>query len=177
MNKINELIKSGQTIFRTSDLAMLWGISNRSTLYTATQRLIKQGVLTRIYKGLYTTASLNQIEPILLGQKVAHDFAYLSTETVLIQAGILFQSLPYLTFVTTRSQKMRLLGQAYRYRQMLPQFLFNQTGITQKKGLFTATPERAAADLLYYNTAAFFDNPDGLNWKTVKEIQQQVGFI
>ncbi|MBU0978750.1 MAG: type IV toxin-antitoxin system AbiEi family antitoxin domain-containing protein [Patescibacteria group bacterium] len=177
MNRINELIKSGQTIFHTTDLAVLWHISNRNTLYTATQRAVKQGVLARIYKGLYTTGSLFQLDPFLLGQKAWHDFTYLSTETVLVQAGIIFQSMPYITFVAATTKKLLILGQEYRFRQMAPQFLHNRMGIDQKDGLFVASPERAVADLLYYNPSAFLDNRSLPDWDKIRSIQQQVGFL
>jgi hypothetical protein len=37
-----------------------------------------------------------------------------------------------------------------------------------------ALPERAVADLLYYNPKAYFDAP--LNWKKIQRIQKKIGY-
>lgn len=177
MHRINQLIKSGQTLFRTADLQVLWEIDNPNTLYSAVQRALRQGVLTRIQKGLYTLAGISQVEPIQLGQKAIHDYAYLSTETVFSQAGVIQQLVPAFTFISTQSKKLQLLGKEYRYRQMKPIFLYNKLGVQSEAGLFRASPERAAADLLYYNPLAYLDNKEALDWELVLSIQKQVGFL
>lgn len=176
MNRINELIKSGQTLFRTNDLALLWRITNRNTLYTAIQRAINQGVLSPIQKGLYTTQALDQVNPFTIGSKLVHEYTYLSTETILVQNGIIFQSIPQLTYVTSRSYQLRVLDTDYRFRQMKPQLLHNRSGVTQQEWGFVASTERAVADMLYYNPAFHFDNPTAINWDEVKRIREQVHY-
>lgn len=52
--------------------------------------------------------------------------------------------------------------------------IFHTRGITVKQNYSRAIPERAAADLLYYNPHYHLDNPNLLNWDRVRQIQKEV---
>src|SRR3989337_2417083 len=60
MYKIDKLIKSGENLFHTNDLALLWQTANRNTLYTTIKRYTDKGILIPVQKGLYFTISGNQ---------------------------------------------------------------------------------------------------------------------
>jgi len=53
MYKINKLLAAKQEVFHTNDLALLWDIRNRNTLYTTIKRYVAKGTLIPIHKGLY----------------------------------------------------------------------------------------------------------------------------
>ena len=55
MYRISELIKLDHKIYHSNDLAILWGITNKNTLYTTIKRYVQKGVLTPIDRGLYST--------------------------------------------------------------------------------------------------------------------------
>ena len=58
MNKIQRLIATGQKIFRTQDLARIWGIHNVKTLHTTVSRYsVNSSPLYPIQKGLYRSNS------------------------------------------------------------------------------------------------------------------------
>jgi hypothetical protein len=176
MYKIDKLLKLDQKLFHTQDLAVLWEITNKNTLYTVIKRYMAKGVLIPIYKGLYSTVSLSQLSPERLGVALIHKYTYLSCETILAREGIIFQSVYPLTFVSSSPQKFQVGNLFYSFRQMKPEFLFNQTGINNVNGILIATAERAIADMQYFNPRYYFDSVNRINWKAVKLIQKQVGY-
>ena len=91
MYRINKLLKLDQKLVHTRDLALLWSISNPNTLYTTIKRYVQKGVLLPVHKGLYSTVPLTHIDPVRVGIAILHTYAYISCETVLAQAGIIFR--------------------------------------------------------------------------------------
>ncbi len=170
------LARQGGDVFHINDLAVLWNIRDKNTLYTTLKRYIQRGLLFRIYRGFYSLKDLRDVDPVLLGIKALHRFAYLSTETVLVKAGVIFQASSKITLVSSLSRKFSLAGHLYLVRQLNDKFLFNPVGIEQKGGYYEATVERAVADLLYFNPYYFLDNPTLVNWQKVKDIQSQLGY-
>ena len=151
MYRINELLKLDRKIYHTNDLAIIWGITNKNTLYTTIKRYIQKGVLIPIYKGLYSTIPLSQLNPLELGKSIIHRYTYLSTESVLVQAGVIFQAIYSYTFVTDRTQTVSVGPVSFLFRKLKDEYLHNPAGITIQNGVFVAATERAAADLLYFN--------------------------
>ncbi len=175
-DKKSILLKQGRKLFHTNDLALLWGITNKNTLYTTTKRYKQKGVLIPIHKGFYSVVPPTEIDPIVLGVSYLHGFAYVSTETVLAREGIIAQSIPAITLVSSTSRKFELVDNYYVVRQMKDEFLHHDLGIVQKSGHQEATVERAVADLLYFNPRYHFDNRKLVNWEKVEHIQKEVGF-
>ena len=155
MYKIDKLIKTGENLFHTSDLALLWQITNKNTLYTTIKRYTNKGILIPVQKGLYSTIPLTQIDPLRLGAVVLHTYSYVSCEYVLYLSGIISQAVYAYTFVSTVSKK------------------FNN-GITQVNKVSIATPERAMADMLYFDPKFYFDTKADIDPKLVKRIQEEV---
>jgi predicted transcriptional regulator of viral defense system len=102
------LARLDEPLFHTQDLANLWKIKEKNTLYTTLKRYTQNGFLFRIYKGLYSIRPIDKIDPNLLGIEALHQFAYVSTETVLAQAGIIQQNLNYITLVSSVSKKFSI---------------------------------------------------------------------
>ena len=171
-----DLAKAGELIFHSKDLANLWHIKNSNTLHTTLKRYAQQGLITRIYKGLYSLKPLDQLNPIVVGIKALHSYSYISTETVLAQAGIIQQHIPYITLVSSTSKHFSIGDYSYRSRKLADKFLYQEIGIEKIDGIKIATPERAVADLLYFNPQAHFDNRKAIDWKKVKLLQQKTGY-
>ena len=176
LNRFAQIAKLGITIFHAKDLANLWQIKEANTLYTTLTRYVKQGLLYRIYKGFYALKPINELNPLLLGLKALHEFSYISTETVLSQAGVIFQSSNNITLISSKSKKFNIGNNYYCSRQLADKFLFNSIGIKDCQGIKIATTERAVADLLYFNAKTHFDAPNFINWKEVKKIQKNIGY-
>ena len=158
MNKLNLLLKSGETLFHTQDLALLWGITNRNTLYTTIKRDIKRGVLIHVTKGLYSTIPIDEIDRFQLGTALIHKFCYVSCETVLFQEGVINQAVYPITFVSSVSLKIEYGDTQYIYRQLKSEILFDPSGVERKDGYFMATKERAMSDMHYFDPKYYFDN-------------------
>lgn len=174
--RFSQLAKLGAVVFHAGDLANLWQIKNPNTLHTTLKRYTQDGMLIRIQRGLYSLLPVNKIDSKLLGIKALHQYAYISTETVLAQAGIIFQSIPQITLISSVSKKFSLGDNQYYSRQLADKFLFNDAGIVLQNGIQTAIPERAVADLLYFNPKYHFDAQNLIDWKKVRAIQKQIGY-
>jgi predicted transcriptional regulator of viral defense system len=173
-DKIIALAQFPEKIFHTGDIANIWLIQNKNTLYTTIRRYIKKGVLHRIYKGYYSLLPPEKIAPELMGVKALHEYAYVSLESVLFDEGYISRPPAYISFISSKSARFRIGKNSYRSRKMDDRFLYNDTGITANNGIRTASAERAIADMLYYVPEFHYDKtPD---WKKVKEIQKETGY-
>ncbi|MBW6442006.1 type IV toxin-antitoxin system AbiEi family antitoxin domain-containing protein [Patescibacteria group bacterium] len=177
MDKYNILLKQNKKTFHASDLALLWGITNKDTLNMTLKRFVDRGVLKRIHKGFYSTTDISDIDPYDLGFSYLNSYSYVSLETVLAKEGIIFQEVKYITFVSSRSSKFNIGGVKYSSRQLKEEFLNNTAGVQKVGDHFEANLERAVADILYYNPKYHFDNREIIDFDKVKKIQTEVGYV
>ena len=176
MYRLNELIKSDRKTYHSNDLAVLWSISNKNTLYTTIKRYVQKGILIPIYKGLYSTVPISELDPLELGRAVIHRYTYLTTESVLAQAGIIYQATYAYTFVSSLSKKVIVGPFSFLFRQLKDEYLYNPTGIELQDGNFIATTERAVADMLYFNPKYHFDFSESIDFDNVRRIQKEIGY-
>ena len=176
MYRINELLKLDRKIYHSNDLSILWNITNKNTLYTTIKRYVQKGVLLPIYKGLYSTVPISQLDPLELGKAIIHRYTYLSTESVLAQAGVIAQSTYAYTFVSNLPRKVSVDNLSFLFRQLKDEYLFNPSGILDQNGIYVASTERAAADMLYFNPRYHFDVPTSIDFNRVELIQKEVGY-
>jgi hypothetical protein len=176
MYRINELIKTDRKLYHSNDLALLWHMPNKNTLYTTVKRDVQKGVLIPIYKGLYSTVPLPQLDPLELGKAIIHRYTYLSTESVLALAGVITQATYRYTFISDQSKKVTVGTLFFLFRQLKDEYLHNPAGITNRNGVFIASTERAVADMLYFNPNYHFDFPESIDFELVKSIQKDVGY-
>jgi len=174
MYRIDTLLKQDKKLFHTSDLALLWQIKIPNTLYTTIKRYVQKGILSRIHKGFYSTVPIEKLNPVELGIGCLHNFAYLSTESILQENGVIFQTSDYITLVSNTSKKFTVGAYSYLVRKMKDEFLYQSVGVIERDSIRAATLERAVVDLLYFNPSFHFDNRKIINWKSVKKIQKEV---
>jgi len=174
--RISLLAEKGETIFHARDLARFWDINNRNTLYTVLKRYNQQKLIYRVFKGLYSLYPPEKLDKYLLGSRIINSYNYLSTETILFQHSIINQPPQYITFVSSRSRSFQALGNRYRCRSLKSSHLFRDSGLYQQNGLLMATPERAAADLTYFNPEYYFDSPHLLDRDKLEQIRKEVGY-
>ena len=176
MYRLNELIKSDRNIYHSNDLAIMWDISNKNTLYTTIKRYIQKGVLLPIYKGLYATVPISELDPVELGRAVIHRYTYLTTESVLAQAGIISQATYAYTFVSSLSKKTTVGSFSFLFRKLKDEYLYNPAGIVNNDGNFVASTERAVADMLYFNPKYHFDFSESIDFEKVRRLQKEIGY-
>ena len=176
MYRISELTQSDRKIFHTNDLAILWRMTNRHTLYMTITRYLDKGILFPIYKGLYSTVPVASLNPVDLGRSIIHRYTYLTTESVLSQAGIISQVVYDHTFVANLSKRVFVKPWSFRFRKLKDDFLLHPAGITVQNGGFVASVERAVADMLHFNPRYAFDIPESIDFNKVRSIQKEVGY-
>lgn len=176
LHRVASLIQTGDVVFRDTDLAVIWGITNKNTLYTMLKRYSQSGILNRIKPGIYSIVDPKTVSPEILGAKVIHSHCYVSTETVLRDEGIIMQNIQHTTFVSGKSKRFTVAGHSFISRQMKDIFLYNDAGIYEKDGVLRATVERAVADLLYFDPFYYFDNDRAIDWKKVRKMQKDIGY-
>jgi len=175
-DRFAKLARLGEQVFHAKDLANLWNIGNKNTLYTTLKRYAQAGLLFRVYKGLYSIKPKDKLDPYLLGLKALHKFAYISTETVLSNAGIILQKIQYITIISSESRKFSIGNVNYSSRQLSDRFLFQKNGVKTESGINIASVERAVADILYFQPNFYFDNPKDIDWSKVERIQKEMGY-
>lgn len=175
-DRFAKLARLGATLFHVGDLASLWQIHNAHNVHVTLKRYADRGLLIRVYRGLYALKPLEQIDPFLIGIKALHRFAYVSTETVLSDAGIIQQEMQSITLISSLSKKFSVGANHFVSRKLTDRFLYNECEIYEKRGIKKATVERAVADMLYFNSRAYFDADKNIDWQKVREIQEAVGY-
>jgi hypothetical protein len=173
MSELNQLDRK---VYHTNDLAVLWGIGSRHNLYMTITRYIDKGILIPIYKGLYSTVPLASLNPLELGQAIIHRYTYLTTESVLSQAGVISQRVYDYTFVANLSKRVSVNQWSFRFRQLKDDYLLNPIGIVRQNGVFMASVERAVADMLYFSPKYHFDVLESVDFDKVKSIQKEIGY-
>ena len=175
-DRMARLARLGQVIVHASDLSNLWKIKNSNTLYTTLRRYAQKGLLFRVYKGMYALKPLDELDPLLLGVKALRRFAYVSTETVLAQHGVIMQKMFAITLVSDISKRFSIGSHHYVCRKFNEKFLYNPAGVGIDSGIKTATTARAVADLLYVNPRAYLDGAQFIDWQSVRRVQRAVGY-
>ncbi len=170
--RLSRIAALGEVVFHADDAANLWGIFNKNTLHKTLSRYVADGLIHRVYKGLYAIKKPGEINPFLLGVKAIHAPAYVSCESVLYQEGVLNQPPRDITLVSAYSSRFSIAGTGYRSRKMRDEFLFNDAGIEVKDGVRTASLPRAVADMLYFNPRKYFDAGHShlISWDAVRKI-------
>lgn len=172
--KIQVLIKEGRSVFHTDDLALLWNVHNRNTLYTTIKRYVKLGLLIRIYKGLYSSRLLEDIDGMELAMGYTDSFGYLTTETILARSGVINQQSDLWTLAGEKSRSFEIGGKRFLVRKLSPGYLYNESGLIRKGDFWEATVERAVADMLYFSPKYYFDNLQLVDREKVKKIRMEV---
>jgi predicted transcriptional regulator of viral defense system len=175
-NRFQILAAMDEEIFHRDDLARLWNIDNPNTLNVALYRYVRNNLLYRIYKGFYSIKPPEKLNPYLLGIKAVHRFAYISTETVLFEEGIINQAPDAVSIISSVSRTYTISERNYKCRKLKPIHLMNPAGLVDMGGYKKADINRAVADLLYFNKLYYFDNEAFIDWETVKEMQTLVGY-
>jgi len=174
MDKLQILLKQNKKLFHTNDLRLLWNIKNPATLRKTISRYIQKGVLIPVYRGFYSVIALKEIKPLELGSSAIHNYCYVSTETVLVQNGIIFQNLSAYTFCSSKTKTIQIGDKIYKSRQLADIYLYNKIGIIDMENYRIATVERAMADMLYFNPHYYFDQEKSIDKEKFEKIKMEV---
>jgi predicted transcriptional regulator of viral defense system len=125
---------------------------------------IKQGQIYSIRRGLYAKdKNYNRLE---LATKIFTP-SYISFETVLVEAGIIFQHYETIFVATYQTKDIICDDQTYSFKKIKDVVLSNNAGIDNRGSFFVASKERAFLDTLYLHKDYYFDNLSPLDFKKV----------
>ncbi len=159
------ILRSDKTVFSTKDILLLWGESGSNAAKARVNYYARTGKLHRIRKGFYAKDS--KYDPFELATKIFTP-SYISLETVLSKAGVIFQFYGSVTFIASYLKRdITIEGSWYKYRRMKNDILTNHMGIEMKESYAIATPERAFLDIVYLYKDYHFDNLVPLDWDKV----------
>lgn len=169
MEKANilSILRAKNTVFTLKEILLVSGETNPDLLKRRLNYYVKKGELYSIRKGIY--AKDKNYDKLELATKI-YTPAYISFETVLRQAGMIFQYYESIFVASYLTREISADNQTYRYKKIKNTILTNSLGIEIKDNYSIASPERAFLDILYLNKNYYFDNPGPLNWDKVFEL-------
>ena len=125
------LASSGKTVFTTAELAIFWEKEDKNILRVDISRAKKKGYLEPIQRGVYKLKDREADLFELAGKLKKH--SYISFETVLAQAGVIFQWNDEIVSAGDRSSRVENKYGKFLYRKIPRNVLLNNEGIINKK--------------------------------------------
>jgi len=164
---IAKLYQSNKTILTSKDLALVWGENDQIKLKDKISYYVRRGVLIRLTRGVFAKDKNFNAKELATS---LYTPSYISFETVLREAGVIFQHYDTI-FVATKWPKIMTVDKySITFRKLKDTVLFNSTGIESKDNYSIATPERAFLDMIYLSPNYYFDNLKGINWEKCDEL-------
>ncbi len=160
-NLIAQLYESPKTILTTKDIALIWGETNTANLFSKIKYYAKQGSLIRLTRGVFAKSKEYDIKELATS---IYTPSYISFETVLREAGIIFQYHDSIFVAGPYPTAKKIGGNMIIFRKLKDSVLYNAFGVKNEKNYSIATPERAFLDTIYLSTNFYFDNLRSINW-------------
>lgn len=164
---LSDILRSDKTVFTFKDISIIWGSTDKKATTSSVNYFVKKGELYRIRRGIY--AKDKNYDKLELATKIFTP-SYVSFETVLAMAGVVFQYYGQIFVASYLSREISADGQTYAYKKIKEDILTNKKGVETKENYSIASPERAFLDILYLNIDYHFDNLSEINWEKVYEI-------
>lgn len=164
---IAKLYQCTKTILSTKDLALIWQENDKFSLNAKTAYYVKQKALIRLTRGVF--AKNKNYNPKELATSI-YVPSYISFETVLREAGVIFQHYETIFVASKWPKTMTVDKYTITFRKLKDAVLFNSAGVISKDNYSVATTERAFLDMIYLFPNYYFDNLKLINWERCDEI-------
>lgn len=159
---IAKLYQSPKTILTNKDLALIWQENQKDKLNAKIAYYVKQKDLICLTRGIF--AKGQEYDPKELATSI-YAPSYISFETVLREAGIIFQHYDTI-FIASKWSKTIMIGkQVFTFRKLKDLILYNSAGVINQGNYSIATQERAFLDMLYLFPNYYFDNLQPINFQ------------
>ena len=166
-NLIAKLYESQKTVLTIKDIALIWEETNTVNLLSKIKYYAKQGSLIRLTRGVF--AKNKNYNPKELATSL-YTPSYISFETVLREAGIIFQHHDSIFVAGPYSITKKIDNQVITFRKLKNSVLYSALGVKNEKNYSIATPERAFLDIIYLSPKFYFDNLRSINWEVCSEL-------
>ncbi|EKD56364.1 MAG: hypothetical protein ACD_58C00213G0007 [uncultured bacterium] len=166
-NLIAKLYQNPKTILTNKDLALIWQETNSKNLKAKIYYYIKKGLLIRLTRGIFAKDRNYDSKELATSIYIP---SYISFETVLRGAGIIFQHYDTIFVVGPWSKTIIVDKHSINFRKLKNNLLYNSNGIINQGNYSIASPERAFLDTLYLFDEYYFDNLQPLDWQKCFEL-------
>ena len=157
-----------QTVFTLNELELLFPQIPSPLLRKRAHYFVKTNQLLRPRAGIYTKIEFDWLE---LGNKI-YSPSYISFQTVLQKAGLIFQPYETIYLASYLSRSLSISGQIFHYRKLRNDILLNHEGVSWEKNYSIASKERAFLDTILFYKNYHLDNLNPLNWELVNQISK-----
>lgn len=161
------ILRSESTVFTFKEILIASGEVRPDLLKRRLHYYVKKGELYALRRGLY--AKDRQYDRLELATKI-YTPAYVGFETILAEAGIIFQHYNKIFVATYQTKEIECDRQRYAFRKIKDAILTNAAGLENRGTYFVASKERAFLDVLYLNKEYHFDNLLPLDFNKVQEL-------
>ncbi|MBI3305788.1 hypothetical protein HYZ82_01485 [Candidatus Nomurabacteria bacterium] len=170
-NLIARLYESHKTILTTKDIALIWEETNTANLASKIKYYAKKGSLIRLTRGIFAKNKEYEVKELATSIYIP---SYISFETVLREAGIIFQHHDAIFVAGSYSVTKKIGDYTIIFRKLKDSVLFSALGVkneNKKEQMYSiATPERAFLDTIYLSPKFYFDNLRSINWEQCFEL-------
>lgn len=161
------ILRSESTVFTFKEILIASGEVRPDLLKRRLHYYVKKGELYALRRGLY--AKDRQYDRLELATKI-YTPAYVGFETILAEAGVIFQHYHTIFVATYQTKEIECDRQRYAFRKIKDAILTNAAGLENRGTYFVASKERAFLDVLYLNKEYHFDNVLPLDFEKVQEL-------
>lgn len=161
---ILRILRSKATVFSFKEILLASCEEKPHLLRRRLHYYIQKGELYAIRRGLY--AKDQAYDRLELATKICTP-SYVSFETILIEAGVIFQHYNTLFVATYQTKELICDGQNYSFKKIKDTILMNNAGIENRGSYCAASKERAFLDVLYLNKDYHFDNLSPLDFDKI----------
>ncbi|MFH1175459.1 MAG: hypothetical protein V1698_01920 [bacterium] len=162
-----KIYKSPKTVLTNEDIALIWQEAGKNNLKSKISYYTKRGGLIRLSRGIF--AKDKNFNPKELATSI-YAPSYISFETVLREAGIIFQYYDSIFVAGSWTKNVSIGRYKFIFRKLKDEVLFNPVGIINQENFSIASPERAFLDTIYLFPDYYFDNLKPINWEKCFEI-------
>lgn len=166
-NLVAKLYQTPKTILTNKDLALIWQESNPNNLKAKISYYVKEGALIKITRGVFAKDKDYNLKELAASLYIP---SYISFETVLREAGIIFQHYETIFVAGPWSKTIKLGRGTFTFRKLKNAVLYNSNGVEYKNNCSSATSERAFLDMIYLFPKYYFDNLKSINWEKCFEL-------
>lgn len=160
------LYASPRSVFTIGGIGLMAGRIRGDVLAKRLNYYVRTGKMLNPRRGIYAKPGYTTEELAC----VLYTPCYLSLETVLQRAGVVFQYDESITLISYLSRAVEVDGRQICYRRMKGEILADTRGIVRGNNINTATVERAFLDTLYLNANYHFDNLRPLDRRLVMQL-------
>lgn len=166
-NLIAKIYQSPKTVLTNKDLALIWGETNKNNLKAKIAYYVKKGDLLKLTRGVF--AKDKNYDPKELAASL-YSPSYISFETVLREAGIIFQHYDAIFAAGPWTKTATINNNIFIFRKLKDEILYNPSGIATENNYSVASPERAFLDMIYLFPNYYFDNLKNIGWEKCFEL-------